>query len=264
VNAVRTLPDGRSVVSLNHNETSYLYKEIFEDESYLPPGGFQLPARPVVFDIGANIGLFTLFARQRWVDARVFAFEPVPQIFEVLRRNVGGLPDVHLYDVAVGDTAGTRELTYYPRYTMMSGFDTDPVADRALVRSYIGNIAEGMDRERRETLLDAADGFLEGRFDREFVSCAVRPLADLAGTCGVDRIDLLKVDVEGAEVQVLQGIGEALWPALGNAVVEVSDRAGELAAVRRLFEAHGMRILVRQAAQYRGTHLFMVFATRTG
>jgi FkbM family methyltransferase len=262
---VKTLPNGLSVHGLNRHETDYLYKEIFEEEGYLHPALPELPDRPVVFDVGANIGMFGLFACQRWPGARLFCFEPVPRTYDALSRNVGQLPGVTVLNLALGDARQDKELTFYPQYSMMSGFDADPLADKALVRSYIENVAASLDDEmRRDVLIEEADELLEGRFDEvERVRCRVERLDAMAEELGVDRIDFLKIDVEGFELQVLQGIGEALWPGIHNAAVEVEGGSAELDAVRELFAAHGMYTHVEQPTDYKGTTIFTVFATRT-
>ncbi|MFE9068500.1 FkbM family methyltransferase [Streptomyces violaceusniger] len=261
----RKLPDGTSVFSLNGNETDYLYREIFHDESYIPPRGWDLPARPVVFDIGANIGLFTLFTLQRWPDAQVFSFEPVPDVFEALRRNTEQLIAVRLHNVALGDADQSRELTYYPKYTMMSGFDADPAVDRTLATAFVSSTAESLDEGLREEFIHEVEGLVDDCLDeRRMVRCDVQRLETFAAGAGIDRVDLLKVDVEGFELRVLRGIGDRLWPGIGNAVIEVADRKGELDAVLSLLEDHGMRTFVRQAAEYRKTDLHTVFAWQGG
>lgn len=70
----RQLPNGMSVFSVNGNETDYLYREIFQDESYIQPRGMSLPENAIVLDIGANIGLFTLYTLEKWPGAQVFSF----------------------------------------------------------------------------------------------------------------------------------------------------------------------------------------------
>lgn len=55
------LPNGMEISQFNHNETRYLYEEIFEEREYAPPG-MRLRRHPVVVDIGANIGIFSRFA----------------------------------------------------------------------------------------------------------------------------------------------------------------------------------------------------------
>ena len=66
---MRSLQDFR-LHQINVYETEYLYKEIFEDETYLKHG-IAIPEGAVVFDIGANIGLFTLFVKHRAAIDRV-------------------------------------------------------------------------------------------------------------------------------------------------------------------------------------------------
>ncbi|MGH8689267.1 MAG: polyketide synthase dehydratase domain-containing protein, partial [Burkholderiales bacterium] len=58
------LPNGLEIVHLNRYETDYLYQEVFEDQSYLKHG-IALPDGATVLDIGANIGLFSLFVLSR-------------------------------------------------------------------------------------------------------------------------------------------------------------------------------------------------------
>jgi hypothetical protein len=73
----------------------------------------------------------------------------------------------------------------------------------------------------------------------------VRPLGDLLPADLPDRIDLLKVDVESAEVAVLRGIDAALWRRISRVVVEVSHYLPDgLAEVTDLLTAHGMRVEV--------------------
>ena len=58
------LPNGLEIVHLNQYETDYVYKEIFEDQCYLRHG-IRLQDGDTVVDIGANIGLFSLFVMSR-------------------------------------------------------------------------------------------------------------------------------------------------------------------------------------------------------
>lgn len=253
------LPDGRTVWSLNRSETDYLYREIFTDQVYLHPDGFDLPAAPVVVDAGANIGLFSLFAVDRWPGATVHAFEPAPEVFEVLRLNAAAMPGVRVHQVALGEVPHRTQLRYYPRYTMMSGIDAEPDADRALVRAYVQNTAADLDADLREVVLGRLDEMLDGRFEQRLVDCRVDTLPGIVAEHGLTRIDLLKIDVEGAELATLRGMDEATWGLVRNAVVEV---AGGLAEAEKLFAANGLRTTTLQLPEYRGTDLHLLYATR--
>jgi len=66
--------------------------------------------RPVILDIGANVGSFAVWATQRWPGCFIHCYEPLPANFELLRRNLGHLEGakVALNNFAVGDPMRTR------------------------------------------------------------------------------------------------------------------------------------------------------------
>src|SRR5205823_7308037 len=63
-------------------------------------------------DVGAHYGFYTLLAARNHPQLRILAFEPVPQTFEVLRRNVAlqRSPNVTVRPVAISDTCGTASF----------------------------------------------------------------------------------------------------------------------------------------------------------
>src|SRR4030095_7736449 len=75
------LPNGIEIVHLNRYETDYVYKEIFADQCYLRHG-IQVADGDTVIDIGANIGLFSLFVLSRCKNPAVYAYEPSPRLFD--------------------------------------------------------------------------------------------------------------------------------------------------------------------------------------
>lgn len=259
----KKLPNGKIVFSINRNETEYLYKEIFKDEAYIFPGAAELREKPVVFDVGANIGIFALFAAERWPGARIASFEPVPDVFRVLEQNTTGLPGVTAHNLALGAARETREITYYPRYTMMSGFDANPATDQATVAQYVRNVTNQIPEEEvREAILEDMDEMLAPRFEQRIVPVRMERMTDVVADLGVDRIDLLKIDVEGSELQVLRGMDEAVWAMVGSAVVEIAHEKDELDVAEALFRAQGMRTEIQQLPEYHGTNLHVLFAER--
>src|SRR5205085_6344363 len=67
-------------------------------EYYLPPA-----LQPeVILDIGSNIGSSILFFRDQFPAATIYGFEPHPETFQVLQRNVGALPGVEVFNYGVG------------------------------------------------------------------------------------------------------------------------------------------------------------------
>ncbi|HBL31667.1 MAG TPA: FkbM family methyltransferase, partial [Acidobacteria bacterium] len=69
------LPNGLVVVHQHEGVTLGIYREIFEGEVYRRHG-LELPPGACVFDVGANLGLFTLWVGRTVPAARIFSFEP--------------------------------------------------------------------------------------------------------------------------------------------------------------------------------------------
>ncbi len=251
------LPDGTPVVQRNRGETEFLYGEIFTGRGYLRHGITIAPGNRV-FDVGANIGLFTLFAGREAPGVTVYAFEPIPQVFAALAANAAlhGIA-TRLFEHALGEAPGEAELTYYPHATLLSGRHADG-EDREVVRSFLARDPAGLAR-----ISDAdADEMLDLRLLGEPVVCRVRTLAEVIREEEVDRIDLLKVDAEKSELEVLSGLGEGDWGKVRQVVAEVHDRGGRLAQVVTLLREHGFVVTTEQDEALAGTSLWNVFARR--
>jgi amino acid adenylation domain-containing protein/FkbM family methyltransferase len=250
----RALPDGTAVFHLNDAETSFLYDEIFVDEVYLRHG-ITLPDKAVVFDVGANIGMFTVFVQSRYRDAVVYAFEPMPDPCALLRLNAKVQDgETHVLELALGSTQGEADFTYYPGVSMLSGAHTDPRADRDRVRAVALRDA-GLDTPDARFV----DELLDARLVTENVRVRVATVSDVLRDHGVDRIDLLKIDAERAEADVLAGVVAGDWPRIRQVVAEVDDDRGGLAKVCDLLTSAGFTVTVDATAEP-GLHL--VYARR--
>ena len=252
--ATLTLPNGLEVAYLNRNETQAIYREIFTDVTYLQHG-IELADGACVFDVGANIGLFTLFVHQSCRNPRVLAFEPIPPTFARLRHNVElyGL-DVELFDCGLGSSSGSATFSFYRNWSGMSGIHADRAEDEAMTRALLNN-------QSRE-LGENADELLEGRFETELFSCRLTTLSEVIAHHGIEQIDLLKVDVEKSELAVLAGIAESDWEKIRQIVLEVHDRNGQLSALTGLLRDHGFELVVEQDSWLTGSNLYNVYAVR--
>jgi amino acid adenylation domain-containing protein/FkbM family methyltransferase len=265
----RMLPNGMAIVEQNRNETDYLYEEIYKKKSYFKHG-IRLSDGGCVFDVGANIGLFSLFVSQNRKELRVYAFEPLMPIFETLRINVRlyGGRGVKLYQLGLGEEKKKECYTYYPGYSMMSG-------ERRYARAAedIDVIKKYMRAERQvempEELLTAADEILARRFEEEKYECEVRRLTDVMKEERIERIDLLKVDVQRAEMDVLRGLEEEDWEKIDQIVMEVHDQEGgesegRLERMRELLRGRGYEVVIEQDELLGGTDRYNLYARRNG
>jgi amino acid adenylation domain-containing protein/FkbM family methyltransferase len=255
------LPNGLTIIRYNKNEADYLYHEIFEEQTYFAPQ-ITLPAQACVFDVGANIGLFSLFVAHVCEGARIFAFEPMPEIFNILRANAElyGL-QATLLECGLSDRAGSGNFSYYPHLSLLSGLFPDAAAAQAVVKSF----EENSRRNGNATALpgDAALAeLLTERLETRQVECRLRTISEVMKTEGVEQIDLLKIDVEKSELAVLQGVEVDDWQKIKQVVVELEDREGRLDEVRTLLESAGYEIAVEQDEALQKTRLYKVYAVR--
>lgn len=178
-------------------------------------------ARPgwVFFDVGANFGYYSLLvSRFSGPDARVYAFEPLPQNYDLLNRNrdLNRLDGLKTFKLALSDGDGEAEFIAPNEGNLGHG----------RIRADGGEAARGQAVERVETTT----------------------LDNFVGRNGVEKIDFIKVDIEGAEMRFLSGARETLKrlrPAMmiecnPEALAEFGSSADALlAAVRELgYDAH--------------------------
>jgi len=237
-----TLPNGAIVARCNRTETRYLYGEIFEQRVYFEPG-VELPTDPVVFDVGANIGLFSLSVSEMRPAARIFAFEPIPEIADKLALNFA----LHGIDGAVcryglGDRSGTAAFTYYPHVSLISGRVSDPQADRQAVAAFA---VASLPADGPRVAAGEIDAMLADRLETRERECDVRTLSAVIAEHRIGRIDLLKIDVERSELDVLLGIDADDWQRIARVVVECEDASERERDVVALLEEHGFEVAGR-------------------
>jgi FkbM family methyltransferase len=169
----------------------FIFNEIFRERCYTR-GGFYKP-RPgdTVVDLGANIGLFMLYLQWRAQGIRMHCFEPAAETRRRLEHNIRSneLEEwVSVYPFAVSDHEGVVHLQQ---------------ARKTGVRSLFGNPqAEGPPPEA--------------------VPCL--NLSRALDLCGAGRVDLLKIDVEGAEVEIIEGAGAGVWERIDRVALEFHDQ----------------------------------------
>jgi amino acid adenylation domain-containing protein/FkbM family methyltransferase len=252
------LSNGARIVCLQRAEAEYLYLDVVQRGTY-ERGGIQLPETGCVVDVGAHVGLFTLHALERSPAIEVIALEPCPPLFEALRRNVEDRGNVRALPYALGSRRDRAELTFYPNLTGMSSFHSDDREERALLSGILRNL--GRLGEGAADLLADSEGYLDERLVRSAYTCERRTLSDVLREMAVERVDLLKVDVQKAELEVLEGIEAEDWARIGQLAIEVHDLDGRLDRVTSLLAGRGYAVAVEQDALHVGTPVHFVYAT---
>jgi amino acid adenylation domain-containing protein/FkbM family methyltransferase len=264
------LPNGLAILHQNKNETDYLFQELFENCTYIRHG-IELRDNACVVDAGANIGLFTLFVLDHSRDAHVYAFEPIKPIFETLKTNVELYSkNVKLFPFGLSDRTTTASFTFYPHYSMMSGLSdyARPADDVEVVKKYLLN-QQDEGTEGASPLWQHADEFLPERFVGQTYQSQLRTLSEVIRSEKLDLIDLLKIDVQRAELDVLNGIEEHDWQKIQQIVMEVHDAKGEasegrLHEISALLEHRGFKVIAEQDKALRGTDRYNLYARQNG
>lgn len=124
-----------------------------------------------VFDVGANVGVWTNQFKLMHPGTKVYSFEPVSETFEELSKNTQNLQDVKLFNLALSDSNEQLEFNYYPDNSYFSSIYEDHLS--------------GMIANKKMVNAQTGDDFCAG--------------------LGIESIDFLKIDTEGSEPKVLKG-----------------------------------------------------------
>jgi FkbM family methyltransferase len=257
-----TLPNGLEIACQSPKETEHIYEDIFDHRVYLSHG-ITLRDGACVFDVGGNIGLFTVFLHQTFRDLETYTFEPAPPLFEILRYNAArhGGGRCRLFPCGVSDRRGTATLTFYPYSSGMSSFYGNEDEEKEVLRTVLENQRKAGHGEV-DAVLRRSDDFLDARFTSVSFECPLVPLSEIIRQEGVESIDLLKIDVQKSEIDVLRGLAPEDWPKVRQIAIEVHDLDGRLELVRGLLEEKGFHVSAEQDPLYRGSVMFNVYALR--
>lgn len=145
-----------------------------------------------IFDIGANKGQSIKFFSQIFDKPKMYAFEPSPRTFRTLKRFVEHLegPDVSIHQIGIGDKEQT--INFYE--SILSETSTFSLPNRD---------SEYLKKKNRILFQNSNTAFTS-------ISTRVTTIDAFLNENKVEQIDVLKIDVEGFELEVIQGAQQAL------------------------------------------------------
>jgi FkbM family methyltransferase len=205
-------------ISLRGNTSDLQSMEnVFLWEEYSPPNADYLHDHKVIVDAGANIGMATLYFASRHPSASIISIEPVAENFTMLRRNCGHLPNVTLIQAALWSEPGALGIV-------------NPEGE-----AWTFSIADSNDREVLE-------------------SVSAVTLDEIIKTFG--PIDLLKLDVEGAERELFQHSGSWI-DKVRMIAIELHDRY-KPGSAKAMYAAIAHKDYIQDI---RGENIFLRFDT---
>lgn len=255
------LANGMEIAYQNRSELQHFFEDIFEKEIYVSHG-IVLDDEACVLDIGANIGLFTLFVQHKWPRSRVWAFEPAPPLFEILRFNAARYaPNARIFNCGVARESGEAEFTFYPQSSGMSSFHARQDEERDILKTLLENEARAGVYGAKD-LLAHFDDYAEDRLESTACTCRLITLREVIREHGIQRVDLMKIDVQKSELNVLLGLAEEDWPRVRQIVIEVHDIDGRVARVSELLAGRGYDVHHEQDEMYVGSNIYNLYAIR--
>ncbi|ROM29264.1 hypothetical protein BK645_09855 [Pseudomonas protegens] len=140
-------------------------------------------------DVGGNIGMTALAISTVCGSGKVAAVEPVPAAYFLLEKNTSQVSNVKIWNFALGKTPGTLPMQGYS--DNLSG-------------SFI------------------SDAFHVEEKNHFTVNVEVKTIDDTFSTLGLDRLDFMKIDVEGFELEVLEGAAKTLQQYKPRVILEMN------------------------------------------
>ncbi|WP_133129044.1 FkbM family methyltransferase [Legionella nagasakiensis] len=259
-------------------EARGLIYEIFYQETYLS-NYLTLNPGSIIIDVGAHIGLFSLFAlHQCENDALIYSLEPIPISFQCLRKNLARFKEQsRLYNIGIGDVIedcsveftlfGTdlTTATYKPMDKIISNYnpllDYDTLLKIAQHRNKFLYYQLKILPFMRKYLIKRN---FKNRTVETKVPCRLTSLGHFIERNAIKHIDFLKIDVEGAEFEVVKSIKPTQFPMIKQLSIEVhniDNRVDHLAAYLRE-QGYLTRVKRNSLFEKLGWNQYMIYAKR--
>ncbi|MEK9154327.1 MAG: FkbM family methyltransferase, partial [Patescibacteria group bacterium] len=123
----------------------------------------------IIIDVGANIGVASIYFCLRYPNARLYAIEPNPEVCKTLKKNLAAFPNVSIHQCSLADTNGDAEFHMHPTSSIASSLQS---------------------RARGEKIVSVLSKTLDTFMKEQHIQI----------------VDLLKFDIEGAEDRMLRSI----------------------------------------------------------
>lgn len=170
---------------LNNKERSKIANERFSKE-YLLRSLLSIDV-PIIVDAGANVGQSVDYFKSIWTDAIIHSFEPVEESYKQLTDNIQKYSNVHCYNYALSNINGKAEFYVNNHQNMLSSFYN-------LNKNSTDSIAVNCPEPDHKNF-----------FDYNIKTVNVTTLDNFASLHNIKYIDILKMDVQGAEPLILEG-----------------------------------------------------------
>ena len=260
------LNDGTEIYCLKETEAIVLDEHI---KGYL---AFDLNIKNggTIIDIGANIGVLGIRLSKHFQNIKIHCFEPIPAIYEVLKQNskLSLNSNFKTYMMGVSNESRLLNFTYYPNSPALS--TAKPEIWKNDKQNFISAIEGNLSNTPSQLwwmkwipkfMSPIIAKYLQA--NSKTVKSKVITLSQFIDNEKIDRIDLIKIDCEGEEINVLRGIKDHHWVLINAIVMEINDIDNNVQFAKNILLKHGFKkIKMEKEKGFEKTKLINIYANK--
>jgi FkbM family methyltransferase len=238
------------IYCLNETEARGTLHEICTDKLYFREG-VSISSGDIVFDVGANIGVFTLCAAKQ--GAHIYAFEPIPSTFEVLQHNI----HLHGFDniaqarnIGLSNRAEEKLMFHYPEWSVCDSWIVQDDWIELMTENWENtlDLFQIADPDRYKAIRSLGSKSQQQDAVREIIErasasqvqieCKFDTLSGVIARENIQSIGLLKLDAEFADWEILSGVKAEDWNRIRQVAMEVHMQS-DAAPISKFFREQG-------------------------
>jgi amino acid adenylation domain-containing protein/FkbM family methyltransferase len=257
--AVHLLPDGSPVVFVNRKEADAAYEQIFVEQAYLRHG-ISIKDGDCIVDVGADIGIFAVFAGRLANNLRMFCLEADPKKFECLTLNTGAWAQgVQCLPFGTGYEARSAEAEYFRALSQSPEHEPNATVEGDAVN------ARSSSREREswgyEQFAQEAGDRVATDSPSEAVPAPPQTLSDILADSEIAWVHLLRIRATGSELEILSEFGPSEWSKIGQLVI-AAEQWQDLESVAALLERRGYGVVIDRGSSPEESQPAYLYAIR--
>ena len=190
-------------------------------------------------------------------NLKIYSFEPIDRLHAVLDMNLFIHSQTALFktfNCGLGkENQENVPFAFFKNNTLISTRYPNLKEEGQLLSTFLDNTNESRNNQQ------LVDFIIESK--RE-VFCQIRTISSIIQQEKIERINLLKIDVEKAELDVLLGIEKNDWVKIDQIIIEVHNTNNKLSTIKSLLSEKEYMVKVQQETKLEGTGLYVLHATR--
>ena len=169
-----------------------------------------------IFDIGANIGLFNLYMNKKAKNLKIYSFEPIPSIYQCLKHNIPNNNNNIAINKGLGDKNEIIQMNYVQNIpALSSAYQFDDIKLKAHHKLY---------KEKCSIFKSICKNFIENQLIHSIpIKTQITTISDIIHKYNIDKIDIMKIDVEGFELNVIKGIKPSHFYKIKHIIIEIEN-----------------------------------------